>query len=239
MNTSARRIAAIDMGTNSFHLIIVEVKENGNLNLLDRERELIRLGSETGADLSFISENETAKAISILKSFSSLAKYYNAEIQAVATSAVREAKNKNDFIKEVFKQTGIIVKTIEGHQEAKLIFLGMKNSLPINNKSVLGIDIGGGSTEFIYGINGTTIFAESVKVGAVRLSKKFFPEFIITESSVKNCSKYVEEQIKLNKNIDTNINIDFAVGSSGTVDTICLVKQARQSGKTKRQIKWL
>ena len=61
----------------------------------------------------------------------------------------------------------------------------MKNALPLNDKSVLGIDIGGGSTEFIYGVNGKSVFAESVKIGAVRLSKKFFPDFIITDSAVK------------------------------------------------------
>ena len=236
MNSSLKRIAAIDMGTNSFHLIIVEVNEDGSIKFLDRERELIRLGSESGDDLSFISKNETEKAISVLKKFSSLTNYYNAEINAVSTSAVREAKNKNDFIGEVFKQTGIKVNTIEGTEEAKLIFLGMKKALPINDKSILGIDIGGGSTEFIYGVNGTPVFAESIKIGAVRLSKKFFLDFIITESSIKDCSEYVEAQIKLNQNIDYNINIDFAVGSSGTVDTICLVKQSQSSNKVKRRL---
>ena len=236
MNSSLKRIAAIDMGTNSFHLIIVEVNEDGSIKFLDRERELIRLGSESGDDLSFISKNETEKAISVLKKFSSLTNYYNAEINAVSTSAVREAKNKNDFIGEVFKQTGIKVNTIEGTEEAKLIFLGMKKALPINDKSVLGIDIGGGSTEFIYGVNGIPVFAQSIKIGAVRLSKKFFPGFIITESSIKDCSEYVKAQIKLNQNIDYNINIDFAVGSSGTVDTICLVKQSQSSNKIKRRL---
>lgn len=101
----------------------------------------------------------------------------------------------------------------------------MKNALPISDKSVLGIDIGGGSTEFIYGVNANPVFAESVKIGAVRLSKKFFPDFIITDSSVKHCSEYVEQQILSNPKIQTNIKLDFAVGSSGTVDTICLIKQ--------------
>jgi exopolyphosphatase / guanosine-5'-triphosphate,3'-diphosphate pyrophosphatase len=220
-----KRIAAIDIGTNSFHLIIVEINEQGELKLLERQREFLRLGSESGEDLSFITENEKVKAIAVLKNFSILAQYHKASIRAVSTSAVREAKNKNEFIQGVFEQTGVMVETIEGTEEAKLIYLGMKNALPINDKSILGIDIGGGSTEFIYGVNGSTVFAESVKIGAVRLSKKFFPDFVITESSIKNCSEYVEHQIKLNNNIQTNLNLDFAVGSSGTVDTICLIKQ--------------
>ncbi len=219
------RFAAIDIGTNSFHLIIVEVRKGGKLKLLDREREFLRLGSELGEDLSFISEKEIAKAISVLKNFSKLANYHKANLRAVSTSAVREAKNKDEFIQTVFVQTGIKVETIEGTEEANLIFLGMKNALSISDKSVLGIDIGGGSTEFIYGVNGNPVFAESVKIGAVRLSKKFFPDFIITDSAVKDCNGYVEQQIKMNSRIQTNIKMDFAVGSSGTVDTICLIKQ--------------
>ena len=230
------RFAAIDIGTNSFHLIIVEVKEGGKLKLLDREREFLRLGSELGEDLSFISEKEIANAISVLRNFSKLAKYHKANLRAVSTSAVREAKNKHEFINAVFEQTGIKVETIEGTEEAKLIFLGMKNALPISDKSVLGIDIGGGSTEFIYGVNGSPVFAESVKIGAVRLSKKFFPDFIITDSAVKQCSDYVEQQIKMNSKIQTNIKIDFAVGSSGTVDTICLIKQFQKGNNVKPRL---
>lgn len=177
MKTPKKRIAAIDMGTNSFHLIIVEINKNGDLKLLDKEREFIRLGSESGNELNFISDNETGKAISILKKFTTLAKFHEAEIRAVSTSAIREAKNKKDFVKNVFDETGIRVETIVGTEEAKLIFLGMKNALPIGDKKVLGIDIGGGSTEFIFGVNEKIDFAESVKVGAVRLSKKFFPIF--------------------------------------------------------------
>jgi len=231
-----KRIAAIDIGTNSFHLIIFEVKENGSLKLLDKEREFLRLGSEYGEDLSFISDNEKAKAIAVLKNFSKLALSNRANIRAVSTSAVREANNKNQFIKEIFEETGIKVEPIEGTEEANLIFLGMKNALEINDKSILGIDIGGGSTEFIYGVNGSPVFAESVKVGAVRLSKKFFPDFIITESSVKDCSSYVEKLIKSNIKIQTNIKIDFAVGSSGTVDTICLIKQSQKEAKIESRL---
>ena len=231
-----KRFAAIDIGTNSFHLIIVEVTETGELKLLDREREFLRLGSEFGEDLSFISNSEIEKAIVVLKRFSSLANHYKASIRAVSTSAVRESKNKLVFIKTIFEQTGIKVETIEGAEEANLIFLGMKNALPINDKSVLGIDIGGGSTEFIYGINGKSVFAESVKIGAVRLSKKFFPDFIITDSAVKQCSDYVEQLIEVNPNIKTNVDIDFAVGSSGTVDSICLIKRAKSKTKIKSKL---
>ena len=98
---SQNRIAAIDMGTNSFHLVIVEMNEDGTFNFLDREREVIRLGSQKGKDLSIISEEESERAIKILSNFRNLAKHYNAKIRAISTSAVREAKNQREFLNNV------------------------------------------------------------------------------------------------------------------------------------------
>ena len=225
---NTNRIAAIDMGTNSFHLVIVEMKKDGSFIFIDREREVIRLGSQKGKDLSFISEEETERAVKILTDFVKLAKHYNAKVRAISTSAVREAKNQKEFVDTILNKTGVTVEVIDGRTEARLIFLGIKNALPIDNKKVLCVDIGGGSTEFIYAVNGKINFAESVKIGAVRLSKLFFPDYIITDESVKQCSDYVEKQILNNKNIITNIDIDFGVGSSGTVDTIYNLSQAKR-----------
>lgn len=225
---NTNRIAAIDMGTNSFHLVIVEMKKDGSFIFIDREREVIRLGSQKGKDLSFISEEETERAVKILTDFVKLAKHYNAKVRAISTSAVREAKNQKEFVDTILNKTGVAVEVIDGRTEARLIFLGIKNALPIDNKKVLCVDIGGGSTEFIYAVNGKINFAESVKIGAVRLSKLFFPDYIITDESVKQCSDYVEKQILNNKNIITNVDIDFGVGSSGTVDTIYNLSQANR-----------
>lgn len=236
MINKPNRFAAIDIGTNSFHLLIVEVNENGKIKFLDKERVFFRLGTEFGKELRLISNNEIDKTVIILKNFLSRVKHYKADLRAVSTSAVREAENKLEFIKTVFEQTGISIDVIMGTEEANLIFLGMKNALPINDKSILGIDIGGGSTEFIYGVKGVPIFTESVNIGAVRLSKKFFPDFIITNEAVLDCFNYVEQQIKLNININTNLVIDFAVGSSGTVDTICLIKELKNYPKTKPRL---
>ena len=230
---SLNRIAAIDMGTNSFHLVIVEMNEDGTFKFLDRKREVIRLGSQKGKDLSIISEEETDRAIKILSGYSNLAKHYNAKIRAISTSAVREAKNQKEFIKTVFEKTGIRVEVADGQDEAKLIFRGIQKALDVNDKKVLCVDIGGGSTEFIYAENGKIHFAESIKLGAVRLSKLFFPDFIISYKAVQACSEYVEKLINENKNINTNIEIDFGVGVSGTVDTIYHLSQAKNFGKLK------
>ena len=236
MDKKNNRIAAIDIGTNSFHLIIAELSKNKKIKLLDRERIFLRIGNDKQNGLSYISSQDTVKATNVLLNFKHLAEVHKAKISAVATSAVREASNNKDFVKSIFKQTGIKIDIIDGRTEAKLIFLGMKNALPLENSSVLGIDIGGGSTEFIYGLNNKLKYAESVKVGAVRLSNLFFPKYRITRTSVTNCENYVEDLIR--KQIDLKVfsNLDFAVGSSGTVDTICLVKSNQTDGIVRKKL---
>lgn len=211
--------AAIDMGTNSFHLIIVEVMPDGAFKIVDREREVIRLGLNKGEDLSFIAEDETNRAIKILSGFKKLADHYNAEFKAVATSAVREAKNKEEFLERVLRETEIKVYVIDGSREASLIYLGVQKALSVNDKDVLCIDVGGGSSEFIFGQKGKIVFAESIKIGAVRLSKKFFPDYVLTEHLIKDCSDFAEEQIRVNANINLKIEIDEAVGTSGTMQS--------------------
>ncbi len=219
------------MGTNSFHLIIAKVKKNGSFKIVDREREVIRLGSHEGQNLSIISPGEIEASVEVLLRFKKLSGIYGTNMNALATSAVREAENKNEFISLIKERTGIKVKVIEGHHEARLIYLGVKKALPISDKKVLCIDIGGGSTEFILGDNGEPAFAESVKIGAVRLSKKFFPDYVLTPKSVSECEKFIEQEIKSNRRIKLNTEIDFAVGSSGTIQSaasiICSVKYSK------------
>lgn len=214
-----KRIAAVDMGTNSFHLIVVEQQNNGRFKLLDKQREVIRLGSHKGEDLSVISSGEMEKAIDLLASFKSLAEYYDAEFHAVATSAVREAQNKNDFIEKVFNKLGIEVNVIDGRREAELIFLGIQKALPISDKKVLCIDIGGGSTEIVLADKGKILFAESIKIGAVRLTKMFFPDYILKNRSVKDCKFYIKQALLLNDKIDYSQSYDLAVGTSGTINS--------------------
>ncbi len=210
-------IAAVDMGTNSFHLIIVEVRRNGSFKIIDREREVIRLGSHSKNGFSIISEGEIEKAIDILNEFGKIARFYNADMRAIATSAVREAKNKNEFIERVHESTGISVEAIKGKDEAELIYLGIQNVMDVKKKRILCVDIGGGSTEFLLGENGESEFAESIKVGAVRLSKMFFPDYNLEEVAIEMCRKYIRDKMNACANMHTEYKFDFAVGTSGTI----------------------
>ena len=210
-------LAAVDMGTNSFRLIIARVDEEGNFKIIHKEKELIRLASHEGKGLSLITDAEIRTAIKALKKFKSIGDFYHAPLRAVATSATREAKNKHEFITQIKKEAGIDVEVIEGHHEARLIFQGVQSAIPLKNKKAICIDIGGGSTEFIYADNCKVNITESIRIGAVRLTKKFFPDFVINEYSLRKCGEYIEEHITGNKNLKTNEKFDIAVGSSGTI----------------------
>lgn len=224
-------IAAIDMGTNSFHLIIVRVRKNGSFKIIDREREVIRLGSQKGVDLSEISESEIEKAIDVLSKFNKIAKFYSAEIRAVATSAVREAKNKDEFITRIYEATGTAVEAIEGVKEAELIYLGVIKAIDVKDKRVMCVDIGGGSTEFLLGDKGKTLFAESLKIGAVRLSKKFFPDYYLSIHSIKECDNYISAQIKSVSNLHSHHQYDCVAGTSGTINAAASILYFRRYNK--------
>jgi exopolyphosphatase/guanosine-5'-triphosphate,3'-diphosphate pyrophosphatase len=227
-------IAAVDMGTNSFHLIIVQVKSDSSFKIIDREREVIRLGSHKGKEFTWISEGEMEKAIDVLRDFGKIAQFYRADVRAIATSAIREAKNKNEFIDRVYEETGITVEAVDGRTEAELIYLGVQNALDVQDKRILCVDIGGGSTEFLLGENGDSEFAESIKIGAVRLSKMFFPDFQLTDSGIEMCRDYIKDKLNINSNLHPNHQFEMAVGSSGTIVAAASIISFRRNGKFKK-----
>lgn len=232
-------LAAIDMGTNSFRLIVARIDEEGNFKIINKEKEIIRLASHEGKGLSIITDAEINTAIKALKKFRALADFYHAPVRAVATSATREAKNRHEFITQIKEETGIDVEVIEGHHEARLIFQGVQSAIPLNDKKAICIDIGGGSTEFIFAENCKVNVSESIKVGALRLTKKFFPDFVINEYSLRKCGEYIEEHITRNKNLKVNGKFDIAVGSSGTIlSTVGFVYYLKHN-KRKRAINGL
>jgi len=224
-------IAAIDMGTNSFHLIIVQVRKGGAFKIIDREREMIRLGFHKGKSFNVISEGEIETAIDILNEFNKIAKFYGAELRAIATSAVREAKNKDAFITKVYQETGIVVEAVDGTKEAELIYLGVLKALNVKTKRILCVDIGGGSTEFLLGDNGQVIFAESIKIGAVRLSKKFFPHHNISPESIRDCEYYISDMIHSKSNLHSHHQFDCVAGTSGTINAAASIIYFRRNNK--------
>lgn len=222
MLTKAPLIAAIDVGTNSFHLLIASVNNRGMLQINSREKEVVRLGSSSG-DMKYLSPEAISRGFETLKNFAQLAKSENAEIFAVATSAVREALNKKEFLDKVKDELGIDIEVISGNEEGRLIYLGVLHALPILNKKTLIIDIGGGSTETIVGLNGEILYVNSVKLGAIRLTKRFFDTDKISNKQIEECREFIKgEWTPILKNVE-KCGFETVVGTSGTIQNIALM----------------
>lgn len=221
-------LAAIDIGTNSFHLIIAEIKPTSNFEIIDREKDVIRLGEGSGGDIKKITPEAMTRAVETLKRFKGLADSHNASIRAVATSAVRESLNKREFVDLVLEETGIEIEVISGIEEARIIYLGALKAVPIYDSKALCIDIGGGSTEFVVGHKGEILFSRSLKLGAVRLTQKFFPDFKVTKQRVAEARDWIEGGIFHVVNEAKQIGFDITVGSSGTfLSTANMISNAR------------
>jgi len=212
-------LAAIDIGTNSFHLVVAKVLENNHFKILTRDKEVVRLG--TGAkDMKQLSAEAIDRALKTLKRFKKIADSFNAKIRAIATSATREASNREEFIDKVKKITGIEIEVVSGYEEARLIYLGVLQALPVYDKRILLFDIGGGSTEFLIGEKGNILFGNSIKIGAVRLTSSFFPELKAKEKQIEEASIYIKGAINPIVRAIKNEKVDMVVGTSGTVSSI-------------------
>jgi len=212
-----RHIAAIDAGTNSFHMIIARVDPgNSTLDIIDREKEMIRLGSGS-ANMKFISGESMSKAVDTLKKFKKICTAKNASIRAVGTSVVREALNSDFFLKKVKVETGIDIEVISGFEEARLIYQGVLHALPVYNKKILVVDIGGGSTEFLVGQKNNIFYGNSLKIGTVRLTEKFFSERKFKRKAIKKCRNFVKGMLFPIARAVKKMKYDEVIGTSGTI----------------------
>lgn len=212
-------LAAIDLGTNSFHIVVVEVLKNGSFVPVAREKESVRIGSGAG-EVENISDDAMERGISCLRRFKTLAESKNATIRAIGTSALREAGNSYVFQNRVRNEVGINIEVISGYEEARLIYFGILQGLPVFGKKIIMIDIGGGSTEVLVGEKGEVLFSQSFKLGAIRLTDRFFRKSRITDIDIQECRYYIENMILPFRDIILDLNPEICIGSSGTVNAI-------------------
>ncbi len=178
---SERPLAAIDIGTNSFHLVVARVGdvEGGDgpagpaFEVIAREKEMVRLGSGSG-DMKLLAPDAIERGVAALERLARIAEVHDADIHAVATSAVREAENAEEFLDRARDEAGVEVEVISGVEEARLIHLGVLQAVPVFDQRLVLVDIGGGSTEILVGEKGETLAAGSLKLGAIRLTRRFF-----------------------------------------------------------------
>lgn len=225
------KLAAVDIGTNSFHLVIVEADtETGKFKILGREKENVRLGTGS-TDMKYLSEEAMERGIETLKRFKALADSAEAPLRAIATSAVREAKNQAVFISRVREQTGIKIEVASGIEEARYIYLGVLQALSVYNKKILLIDIGGGSTEFLIGHKRDVLFDNSLKLGAMRMTQRFLGKNGDPEpKNIKDCRKFVKVTMNTVTRELKDFSFEAVVGSSGTINNVASIIKARKGG---------
>src|SRR5437879_2121215 len=161
------RLAAIDLGTNSFHLVIAETQPTGSFRVVSSEKEMVRLG-ESGADMKMLTEEAMERGITCLRRFKAIIAARKVKsIRAIATSAIREAENRDLFIRRARVEVGISIDIVSGYEEGRLIYLGVMQALPFYAKRTLVFDIGGGSTEYVIGERGSVKYVTSLKLGVI------------------------------------------------------------------------
>jgi exopolyphosphatase / guanosine-5'-triphosphate,3'-diphosphate pyrophosphatase len=230
-----RMIAAIDIGTNSLHMVIVRIEPTlPAFTMIAKEKETVRLGDrnlETGE----LKPEVIKKAIACLGRFQALAKSLEAEsIIAVATSAVREAPNGREFLHQVETELGLSVDLISGQEEARRIYLGVLSGMEFNHQPHIIVDIGGGSTELILGDSQEPRSLTSTKVGAVRLTGEFITTDPISDTEFQYLQAYARGMLE--RSVEDVLSklqpgeIPKLVGTSGTIETIAMINAREKMG---------
>jgi exopolyphosphatase/guanosine-5'-triphosphate,3'-diphosphate pyrophosphatase len=222
--TGPTTLAALDIGTNSFHLVVARLLDNG-YEVVTREKETVRLG-HGGGDMKEMSADAMDRGISSLRRMQRIAASHGATVRAVATSAVREAENAQVFLTRAKREAKIDIEVISGLEEARLIHLGVLQAVPVFDQRVLLVDIGGGSTEVLVGERGETLAARSFKLGAVRLTDRFFPGGATSSESVSECRSYTRSILATFEREVEDLGFDVAVVSSGTAETVARMVHA-------------
>ncbi len=229
-----RIIAAIDLGTNSLHMVVVKIDPTlPAFSIIAREKETVRLG-DRNLTTGELKPEIIKSAIAALGRFQEVAKTINAEtIIAVATSAVREAPNGKDFLHRIETELGLSVDLISGQEEARRIYLGVLSGMEFNNQPHMIIDIGGGSTELILGDSNEPRTLTSTKVGAVRLTSELITTDPISNTEFQQLQAYARGMLE--RSVDEVLaNLELGesprlVGTSGTIETLAMIHAREKS----------
>jgi exopolyphosphatase/guanosine-5'-triphosphate,3'-diphosphate pyrophosphatase len=218
-------LAAVDLGSNSFHLQIGRVVDD-QIYLLDGLREQVRLGAGLTRDKR-IDRATQVRALDALRRFSDRLRGFPAEaVRVVGTNALRVAKNSRQFLAEAKDALGFPIEIIGGHEEARLIYLGVAHSLPLSREKRLVMDIGGGSTEFIIGTGVEPELMDSLYMGCVSYSLKYFADGKIEKSAFKQAELAARGEVQTIVKQYTRHGWAGVVGSSGTVRSIAAILEA-------------
>jgi exopolyphosphatase/guanosine-5'-triphosphate,3'-diphosphate pyrophosphatase len=231
------QLAAIDIGTNSLHMIVVRVRPDLSFEVVDREKDMVRLGAG-GLEGGRLSQTAMATALQTLAKFRRLAESRGVdEIIATATSAVRESKNGGDFIADVQRTTGIRVGVITGTEEARLIHLAAAYATGIGSRIGVVIDIGGGSVEVTSGTAARMQLGRSFKLGVIRLADKYIRTDPLSRRDERRMTKAIRRDVRECLRRIRKTGFERVIGTSGTILTLGELAGSRRSSDGLRNLR--
>ena len=223
--------AIIDLGSNTFHLLIVEQKL-GKLHTIWQEATPAKI-AQGGINQGIITPEAIQRALNVLKDFRAKIDELGIDsnhIKAIGTSAIRNAKNNNEFCTTIATQTGIHIDIISGEREAELIYGGVRQATHLGNSPNLIMDIGGGSVEFIIANQEKIFWKKSFEIGGQRLLEKFVNTDPISEGAIRRIYDYLQIELLPLMNAAHQYRPQVLVGSSGSFDTLIDIEFMRQAG---------
>jgi exopolyphosphatase/guanosine-5'-triphosphate,3'-diphosphate pyrophosphatase len=223
------RLAVIDLGSNTFHLLIVEILSNGEWITLAKDRRYVKLAS---AGLDQISHESIERGVSVMKEFAvAISQYQVDRTFAIGTAALREAKNGTEVARLLEQESGIPIKIIDGLQEAEYILKGIKSVLPPLDRPCLIMDIGGGSVEFILFSGDKVLFDHSFKIGVAVLYRLFHQQDPISAEQIEALEEHLStiltpvwQQLNIIKEY-------YLIGASGSFEVIQDVQAKKQAAE--------
>ena len=225
------RIAAIDVGSNSIHMVVAQVESDGRFHVLDRAKEAVRLGHRT-LNSGRLSNEAMDAGVHTLAAFRMLAERQEVtRFKAVATSAVREAANGGDFIQRVRDEVGLRLTVIPGREEARLIYLGVRHAIDLRGEATLIVDVGGGSVELILTEDAHAVALHSLKLGVARLSEKFLASDPPKAKELNDLQAHLTAQLEPTLDRLAQRDVRRVVGTSGTMLNLIAIA-AHQRGET-------
>ncbi len=224
------RIAAFDLGTNSFHLLVVDAHPDGTFAPLVREKEMLRLGDVVSHE-GRISDAAMSRAVNTVRRFRTQAEGVDSDdLVACATSAIREADNGGELVDRIKSEAGVRVTVISGIEEARLIFEAIRASVVIDPGPALCLDLGGGSLELMVGDSGGLRWASSVKLGAARLTAELVGADPLSDEDVRRLRERVTSILAPLADEVASLHPTMAVGTSGTFMALARMVAARRPG---------
>ncbi|MFW6348396.1 MAG: HD domain-containing protein [Cyclonatronaceae bacterium] len=223
-----RRVAAIDLGTNSFHAVIADIQADGSYRTTDSLKEMIHLGRNgVGQPLS---EEDRRRGLDALRKIKRLCEHQNVDsIVAYATSAIREAPNGGEFVQEVIDELDIKIQPIPGFKEAELIGHAVMHGMALEETPGLVMDIGGGSTEFVIVDRHEVLHTVSRKIGVSRMSSDFVKHDPIKKKEITALREYYKKQLSVLSGPVSTYKPDILIGSSGTMQNIAAMIAKRNN----------